>query len=277
MGNSKYKFQRHVVHYDNKKYVILIPQFHEELWIVDWADDWYNGGFINGNVKCMMNLIASFGVLAFNPYTIIYFPIKNKPIPETLLNGDNGTYDMVYCTNRVQLKLSDWKYIRNKLYKQNDYTNYTFKFDIERMNKYFAKEIEKGKMIWDGKWLSKAGANMELRSNTAFFIFPRAYYATNAIDLYEYFDKEIRENHFRHCYDSKHDFWTCYIMSSFVYCAVPRPKLRYERPLVTFYLELYDLNIINRYMKKKVKYVENNNQAVQPSKGGYNTIKITLK
>lgn len=66
-------------------------------------------------------------------------------------------------------------------------------------------------------------------------------------------------------------------MSSFVYCAVPRPKLCYERPLVTFYLELYDLNIINRYMKKKVKYVENNNQAVQPEKGGYNTIKITIK
>ena len=276
MSYKKFKFKRHVVHYENKKYVILIPQFHEKLWVVDWADDWYNGGFINGNVKCMMSLIASFGVLAFNPYTIAYFPIRNKPIPETLLSGDNRAYDMVFCTNRIQLKLSEWKYIKNKLQKQNDFTNYTFKFDVDRMEKYFEKELKKRELIWDGKWLPKAGANMELRSNTAFFIFPKSYYVENAIDLYKYFNKEITENHFSHCYDSKSDFWTCYTMSSFVYGAVPRYKLRYERPFVTFYLELYDLDIINRYMKKKVKFVENTNQAVQPARGGYNTIKISV-
>ena len=271
----KYKFERYKVHHKKKDYYVLIPKIHNQLWVVDWADDWYEGCFLDGSAECLMNLIASYSLLSFNPYTIIYFPIRDKPIPNGLCYGDNGKYDMVFTTNRVQLKLSDWKEIRQKL-KYTKWTTYKFDFNIERMKKYFSEDIDKNKIYYDNKRLWRSGANMQIASSTTFFVFPKSYYAENAIELYEYFSKELEENDFNNCYDEDNDRWTCYTMSSFVYGGVPRRKLRYERPYVTFYLELYDLEIINRYKKKKDYFVKNRNQAVQPQKGGYNTIKIKI-
>lgn len=42
---------------------------------MDWADDWYGGAWIEGNIKCLGYLVAGLCILAFNPYAILYFPV----------------------------------------------------------------------------------------------------------------------------------------------------------------------------------------------------------
>ena len=268
----KFRFIRHEVFWDKKKYIVLIPEVHERLWIVDWANDWYEGCFIDGSAKCLMNLIAGFGVLAFHPNVIIYLPVRNKEIPNDLNRGDNGTYDMVFCTNRCQLRLSEWKQIRAKL--NGNRSIYRFDMDTNRIKQYFNKELNKYPSYWGSNWLNKAGANMELRSCTAFFVFPNTFYAENAIDLYEYFNSEFEKDDFSYCYNEEKDNWTCSTVLNVIYGGVKRHKLTYEHPFVTFYLELYDVDIINRYKKEKVFFEHNHNQAVQPTKEGYRALKI---
>ena len=271
----EYQFYRKEVYHNRKKYTVLIPKKHDQLWVVDWADDWYGGCFIDGSAECLFHLLAGYGAIAYNPYVILYLPVKNQKILKSLNNYDNGCYDMVFCTNRCQLKLSDWKAIRNKL-KKSPFTTYKFDFDITRMNQYFKKDLDTCHLN-DQVWLKKAGTKMQLYASTAFFVFPKAYYATNAISIYEAFYEAIERNDFASSYNSKSDDWTCKLVSSFVYGGVRKYQYTYEEPSITFYIELCDMEIMNRYKKEKEVLVENRNQAVAPALEGYHQLVIYPK
>ena len=52
----KYKFRRYKIRHKGKDYYILIPQKYEKLWVLDWADDWYEGAFIDGSEECIQSL-----------------------------------------------------------------------------------------------------------------------------------------------------------------------------------------------------------------------------
>ena len=98
-------------------------------------DDWWGGPFLTGSVKAIRILTACFALLGFNPYAIIYLPIKNHHIPSAYAgNPENGNYDVVFRTNRVHMKDKDWKQIRQKL-KKHKWTRYKFRFAEERIKK----------------------------------------------------------------------------------------------------------------------------------------------
>ena len=46
-----YKFRRYKVPYKKNYYYIYIPFEHNHLWIIDWADWWYGGAWIDGNIQ----------------------------------------------------------------------------------------------------------------------------------------------------------------------------------------------------------------------------------
>lgn len=84
----KYKFKRYKVNYKNKDYYIFIPFEYDRLWIIEWADDWYGGAWIERSIKCLKYLLASFCLLAFNPHAIVYLPIRKDKRPNTVAFGD---------------------------------------------------------------------------------------------------------------------------------------------------------------------------------------------
>lgn len=40
---NKFKFKRYKIEYKKKTYYLFIPFELDQLWIMDWADDWYGG------------------------------------------------------------------------------------------------------------------------------------------------------------------------------------------------------------------------------------------
>ena len=153
-----FKFKRYKIMHNGKSYYVMIPdRIKDNLWIVDWADWWY-GSFVTGSLLVMKILAASFTVLGFNPYAIIYYPVGNDRIPNNLSgNPDNGRYDIVFKTNRTPLKDKDWKAIRNKL-KKAKYTTYKITYDEERVKRYFKKSVKYLNEVPQKKVLRNAGA-----------------------------------------------------------------------------------------------------------------------
>lgn len=246
-----FKFKRYKIYHDKKPYYVLVPRdIKDNMWIIDWADDWY-GTFIDGTFKALKVLDACFALLGFNPNVIIYFPIKNDRMPHTFTYKEtNGTYDIVLMTNRVQLKRSDWKQIRNKL-KKAQWTTYKFKFDINRIRTYFGNKTKGLDEIPQEKKLIKAGADTWLYANTAFLCFPRWIYQMESINIYDFIQNDVIQKDYSYCYDEERDHWTCYQMTSFIYGGKPNYKPTYEHPYLTLFIEFYDYRIANRYRKKK--------------------------
>lgn len=122
-----FKFRRYKVRHDKKDYYIYVPELiKDNLWINTLNDDWWGGPFLTGSVRAMRVLSAGFALLGVNPYAILYLPIKGDLIPEGWsFNPENGNYDVVFRTNRTQMKDGDWKAIRGKL-KKTKWTTYTF-------------------------------------------------------------------------------------------------------------------------------------------------------
>lgn len=76
----KYKFKRYKVNYKKRDYYIFIPFVYNQIWVINWS----NETWIEGNIKCLKYLLASFCLLAFNPYAIVYLPIRKNKRPNTL-------------------------------------------------------------------------------------------------------------------------------------------------------------------------------------------------
>lgn len=251
-----FKFKRYKVTHKGKTYDVLVPDgIKDNIWIRDWADWWY-ASFITGSLRALKILAACFAVLGFNPYVIIYLPVGNDKIVNGLSgNPENGIYDMVFRTNRVQLKDSGWKAVRQKL-KKAKWTTYKLKYDAGRLEKYFksnAKHLEK---VPQDKILQKAGAATWLAVGTAFFSYPKAYYLRESIELWTWIREELSDDKNRRNYDRKRDIWTC-DMCYFCYGGYQKAKYTHEKPGCSLCLEMFDMDIANRYLKEKQYLVPN--------------------
>ena len=247
MDNKKFKFKRYKVNYKKHYYYIYIPFVYDHIWYVDFGDTWYGGGFFDADIKNLKYLLACFCLLAFNPYAIVYLPIRKNKRPNTFAYGDNCEYDVILKTTKVSIKDKDVKTIvRNiKYYK---WTTYKLKVDLDRMKLYFRKIKEKMEKIPCDKILINSDGY--LNNGIIHYSFAQEWYQYQAVDLIEYFTKVVfHRNDFSSCYDKEHDYFRPEI-SCFVYNG--------KKPALTFYIEFYDLNIINRYVKEKVYLVDKN-------------------
>lgn len=248
-----YKFKRYKIRHKGKDYYIFVPKgIQDNLWVVDWADNWY-GTFITGSRRALTVLVACFALIGFNPYAIIYLPVGKDRIPKALTyNPENGSLDIVFRTNRVHFKNKDWKEIRRKL-KKAQWTTYKFRYDTERIKDYQGKKSEELKTVPVSKILKKAGGNSWLAVGTAFFSYPQIIYHQNAVSLCDYIPK------MRGQYCDKYDSWTCR-MENFCYFGYERKKYSHEKPGLTLNLELYDMKEVNQFLKKKDYLVDRENR-----------------
>ena len=251
----RFKFKRYKIYHKGKPYYVLIPEgIKDNLWIVDWADSWY-GSFVSGTMRALKILAACFAVLAFNPYVIVYCPVGNDRIPNGLAgNLENGKYDMLFKTNRIPLKNKDWKVIRNKL-KKTQWATYKFKFNEERVKKHFNQRSKFVEYVDQKKLLKNAGASTRLAVGTAIFTFPRAIYEREALSTWDWVMNDLPVEDWKRRYHENGDYMTC-PSGYFSFGGYPKKKFTYEKPGCTFLLELYDINIINRYVKEKRYLVE---------------------
>lgn len=251
----KFKFKRYKVYHKGKPYYVLIPDgIKDNLWIVDWADWWY-GSFVTGSLKAIKILAACFAVLGFNPYVIIYLPVGHDKVPDGLSGHlENGKYDIMFKTNRVPLKDKDWKVIRNKL-KKTQWATYKFKFDEERVKQHFNQKSQFVEYVDQEKILKNAGASTRLAVGTAIFTFPRAIYEREARNTWDWVTDDLVNEDWQARYRENGDYMTC-PSGYFCYGGYEKKKFTYEEPGCTFLLEVYDINIINRYVKEKRYLVE---------------------
>ena len=243
------KYKRYKVKHKGKKYYVFVPEgIKNNLWIVDWGDWWY-GTFIRGSRQAMRILTRSFALLGFNPYAVVFFPVRYDMLPEGLdRDPENGGYDIVFRTNRVHFKDKDWKAIRNKL-KCSPCTIYEFKYNKERASSYFEKATKDFEYLDYRKILKKSGANAWLGVGTAFFVYPQRFYQRMAVPTIESIESLRGE------YYERRDEWIPEL-DCFCYGGYERPKYTYKEPGIALNLEVFDLREVNRVVKKKVKLVE---------------------
>ena len=101
-------------------------------------------------------------------------------------------------------------------------------------------------------------ADGHINGSIIYYSFPQVWYQKESIDLVDYFFNEIfTKDDFSDCYDEKHD-WFSKPFTSFVWGGKRKSKYTYKRPSLTFYIEFYDIEIINRYVKEKIYLVDKN-------------------
>ena len=252
---EQFQFRRYKVNYKNHDYYIFIPFEYDQLWIIDWADWWYGGAWIDGSIQCLKYLIACFCILAFNPYAIIYLPIRKNRRPNTFAFGDNCEYDIIFRTTKVWISDKDLKKIVKNL-KYIKWHTYKCNYNLDRMKSYFRRNIEKIKDIPDHKILVNADGH--INGSIIYYSFPQVWYQREAINLVEYFFNEIFiKGDFLEFYDEKHDNFDKPFMC-FVWNGKRRRKFTYAHPSLTFYIEFYDIEIMNKYLKNKIYLVDRN-------------------
>lgn len=247
----RYKFQKYNVYLEKKKYIVLIPYGVENnIWENCWSDWWYST-YLDASFKGIGILDACFALLGYDPHLILYLPIKNTQIPQALTwNPDNGKYDAVFMSEQSRVKGSTWVEIRQKLKKMKP-TLYTFHYDYERNKVYFEKRLRKYRNIPDRAVVNKARGDNWLYADTAFFIYPIMLYQKNSILFHKYFYIDLTEADLANCYNEKDDSWTCYTFFVFSYGLRDKAKFTENRPGLTLNIELYDIDIVNRYRKDK--------------------------
>lgn len=255
-----FSFRRYDIEHGKKTYTVLIPdRIKDNLFINTLDDDWYNGPFLTGSVRAMRVLSACFAVLGFNPYVIIYLPIRGDRIPNAWSgNPETGNYDVVFRTNRAQLKDKDWKEIRSKM-KKAKWTRYVFEFREERVRNYFKMDIDFLDKVDPAAILKGAGSHMWLSCGTVFCSFPRSIYRRCSVEVWEYIKEGLANNKIGGYYNEGYDYWTADMICSVTgwtrYCS--RKKYSYEKCGICLNLEIYDIHIANRRLKKKdylIKY-----------------------
>lgn len=253
---SKFIFKKYDVCLEKKKYTVLIPHGVENnLWIIDWADWWY-GTFLDENMQGLSVLDACFALLGYNSHIIVYLQIKNSLIPKSMTyNPANGKYDVVFMTEQSRVRKDTWVKIRRKM-KNVKATQYTFRYDFERNKEYFEKKLRKYQNIYDYTLVNKARGDSWLYADTAFFVFPIQIYQKRSISFHQYFFVDLTEEDIEYCYDKKRDGWTCYTHFVFAYGLRDKYKFTEEEPGLTLNIELYDIEIANRYLKKKDMLVD---------------------
>ena len=200
-------------------------------------------------------MIAGFCILAFNPYAIIYLPIRKNKRPNTFAFGDNCEYNILFKTTKVWFDDKDLKEIVKNL-KYTRWTTYKCKINLERMKRYFYNNIKKIYVILNYKIL--ANAEGHINGSFIYYSFPQIWYQKEAITLIDYFFNEIFiKDDFSDYYDEQYD-WFSKPYTSFVWGGKRKSKYTYKRASLTFYIEFYDIDIMNKYLKDRIYLVENN-------------------
>lgn len=255
---NKYKFKRYKVNYKKNNYYILIPFEYNQIWLIDWADDWYGGAWLEANMRCMKYLLACFCILAFNKHAIIYLPIRKNKRPNTFAFGDNCEYDVIFKTTAIDLSDKDLRQIVKENLKYTKWTTHKVKMDLEcleRMERYFAKNIKKLETIPDK--IINVNADNHINNHIAFYTFLQEWYQREAINTVKWFNDILSRNSWIDCYHEKVDQFYC-DNRCFVYDGKKKRKVTYKKPWLTLYLELYDIDVINRYKTEKVYLVDKN-------------------
>lgn len=245
---NKFKFKRYKIEYKKKTYYLFIPFEFDQLWIMDWADDWYGGAWIEGNIRCLSYLIAGFCILAFNPYAIVYYPVKKNKKPN-FFEEDDGDYDIIFKSTKIFVKDKDIKNIVDNL-KYYKWTTYKVKIDLRRMKDYFHTNIRKICKIPKEKILFNADGHINY--NIAYYSFPQVYYQQQVITLVEYFINDVfLRKDFKDCYDKQYNYFHK-PFTSFVWNGKKKSKFTYNKPSLTLYIEFLDIDIINKYTKFQI-------------------------
>lgn len=134
--------------------------------------------------------------------------------------------------------------------------SYILHYNFERNKVYFKKKLKKYQDIYDGTLVNKARGDNCLNANTAFFVFPVQIYQRRSINVHEYFFVFLSKQDISVCYDEEKDHWTTYTMYTFAYALRTKPKFTEEKPGLTLNIELYDIDIINRYKKHKDRLID---------------------
>lgn len=267
-GKMDFKFKRYKIYHNRRDYYVFVPELiKDNLWINTLGDDWWGGPFLSGSVRAVRVLSAGFALLGFNPYAILYLPIKDDLLPESIVgNPENGHYDVVFRTNRTPLKAADWKEIRRKL-KKARWVRYKFRFQEERIRKYFKKDIDFLEKVGPDKILKKGGADMRLSNGTVFCSYPRSIYRQCSISTWDYIKEGLQSGNIGGYINEKYDFWTADMIGSIAgWVTYSRRKYSYEHPGLTLNLEIYDIHIANRKLKKKEKLVKCDRKQLEEEK-----------
>lgn len=263
----KFDFKRYKVRHNQKDYYVFVPELiKENLWINTLDDDWWNGPFLTGSIRAMRALSVCFALLGFNPYAIIYLPIRGNRVPKSWSgNPENGNYDVVFRTNRAQLKDKDWKEIRTKI-KKAKWTRYEFDFREERIKNYFRKDVEFLDKVDPAEILKGAGSHMWLSCGTVFCSFPRSIYRNCSIEVWEYIKEGLANGNIGGYYNKGHDYWTADMICSVTGWTryISRKKYSYEKPGICLNLEIYDIHIANRRLKKKDYLIQCDRSSLSP-------------
>ena len=218
--------------------------------------DWWIQNYLTGSIKAVKYIAAAVTMLGFNPNLIIYFPVGNDKISKGWAgNPDNGKYDIVFKTNRVPLKPKEWKAIRSKL-KKAKWSRYKFKYDPVRVKEYFTRKTKPVREVPSSKILKKAGAEARLACGTAFFTYPRLYYMSEAVVIWDWIKESLAQKMIG-VYNEERDSYMCDKPYCFCWGGYHKAKYTNERPGCTMNVEIYDMNIVNRYLKDKDILVEN--------------------
>ena len=275
-----FEFKRYKIRHNKRDYTIFIPeQIKDNLWINTLNDDWWGGPFLSGSVRAMRIVCACFALIGFDPYAVIYLPIRDDKLPKSYSgNPENGHYDVVFRTNRVQMKDKDWKEVRNKL-KKSKWTRYTFDFQEDRIRKYFKKDIDFLNKADPAVILKGAGAKMWLSCGTLFCSHPRSIYRACSIDAWEYIEDGLKTGKIGGYYNEGYDYWTADMIRSLTGWTryVSRKKYTYEKPGVGLNLEIYDIHIANRKLKKKETLIKlDRGRLTPPENPAVSMFKIAL-
>lgn len=276
----KFDFKRYKMRHNGKDYGVFIPEeIKDNLWVNTLNDDWWGGPFLSGSARAMRILCACFALIGFNPYAVIYLPIRDEKLPKAYSgNPENGHYDVVFRTNRVQMKDKDWKVIRNKL-KKSKWTRYTFDFQEDRSRKCFKEDIDFLNKVDPAAILKGAGAKMWLSCGTLFCSHPRSIYRTCSIDAWDYIQEGLRNGKLGGYYNKGYDYWTADLIRSLTGWTryVSRRKYSYEKPGIGLNLEIYDIHIANRRLKNKETLIKlDRSSLLPPESPTVNTFKIKI-
>jgi len=139
------EFEKTSVNIGKKHYEVLTPKTDlSELYIVKISEQKH---VIFGNEECLLKLATVFTFLSMNPSYILYLNIKVNNITEYLRDSwscDSELYDLVLLHHSVQLKIHEWKQIRDLWRKSTKQPiNPIQKYSIKKMNnslEYFYRE-----------------------------------------------------------------------------------------------------------------------------------------
>ena len=248
----KIKFNKYSIKLKNKNYTILIPkENYHHIWLSEYDCE---NSWMYADIKCFPTLIHIFALLSYNPYMIIYLPVKNNEYPEILNENNIADFcklDAVYCTNRSQLKHSDWKNIRHML-KFIKPDKYEFNYNKEKILKNIEPKINEYKEVYD---------TMKLQFQTVIFTIHQETYFNATVQLIKDFDRCAKDE--KTLYENMHtDTPEYFYGAEYIYGFSPYTRFNiytksngyYRLKHINLYFSIYDIDVFNKFTESNIRF-----------------------